>query len=253
MRIPDHIRRHLVTLLPGREDVQALPRTWRRDVLAGLTVGVVALPLALAFGVSSGMGAAAGLVTAIVAGIVAAIFGGSHVQVSGPTGAMAVILAPIVAVHGPHAVVVISMLAGLILVAAGVLRLGRVAVYIPWPVIEGFTAGIAVIIALQQIPFALDVRTPAEHAAFRRVADAARLTRYGLDCYAYALLAAGHVDLVIEAGLQSYDVAGPIAVVQAAGGVATNWQGGPAHDGGTIIAAGSPELHAEALALLNGD
>ena len=98
-----------------------------------------------------------------------------------------------------------------------------------------------------------EVGTPAEHAAFRRVADAARLTRYGLDCYAYALLAAGHVDLVIEAGLQSYDVAGPIAVVQAAGGVATNWQGGPAHDGGTIIAAGSPELHAEALALLNGD
>ena len=76
MRIPDHIRRHLVTLLPGRDDVRALPRTWRRDVLAGLTVGVVALPLALAFGVSSGMGAAAGLVTAIVAGVVAAVFGG---------------------------------------------------------------------------------------------------------------------------------------------------------------------------------
>lgn len=161
MRIPEHIQTHLLTLLPGPDDVRAVRRTWRRDVLAGLTVGVVALPLALAFGVSSGMGAAAGLVTAIVAGLVAAVFGGSHVQVSGPTGAMAVILAPIVASQGPQAVVVVSVLAGLVLVAAGVVRLGRVVVYIPWPVIEGFTAGIAVIIALQQVPLALDVDLPA--------------------------------------------------------------------------------------------
>jgi len=132
--------------------------------LAGVTVGVVALPLALAFGVSSGMGAGAGLVTAIVAGVVAAVFGGSHVQVSGPTGAMAVILAPIVASHGPQAVVTVSVLAGLVLVAAGALRLGRVVVYIPWPVIEGFTAGIAIIIALQQVPLALDVTVPTGEA-----------------------------------------------------------------------------------------
>ncbi|WP_323715729.1 histidinol-phosphatase [Paracoccus aminovorans] len=98
-----------------------------------------------------------------------------------------------------------------------------------------------------------EVGSPTEQAAFRRVAERARLVRYGLDCYAYALLAAGHVDLVIEAGLQPYDVAAPIAVVRAAGGVATDWRGGPAHRGGTLIAAGSPELHAEALALLNGD
>ncbi|MFC3568727.1 histidinol-phosphatase [Paracoccus simplex] len=98
-----------------------------------------------------------------------------------------------------------------------------------------------------------EVGSAAELAAFSRVAARARLVRYGLDCYAYALLAAGHVDLVIEAGLQPYDVAAPIAVIQAAGGVVTDWRGGPAHHGGTIIAAGSPELHAEALALLNGD
>lgn len=113
------LQRHLRTLLPGRADLAPLKTSWRRDVLAGVTVGVVALPLALAFGVSSGMGAAAGLVTAVVAGLVAAIFGGSHVQVSGPTGAMAVILAPIVVTQGPHAVVVISILAGIILVIAG--------------------------------------------------------------------------------------------------------------------------------------
>ena len=78
----------LRSLLPGRSDYANARRTWRIDALAGLTVGVVALPLALAFGVSSGVGAEAGIVTAIVAGVVAAIFGGSNVQVSGPTGAM---------------------------------------------------------------------------------------------------------------------------------------------------------------------
>lgn len=84
----------LAALLPRRADYAELPRSWGRDLLAGVTVGVVALPLALAFGISSGAGAAAGLTTAVIAGAVAAIFGGSHVQVSGPTGAMAVVLAP---------------------------------------------------------------------------------------------------------------------------------------------------------------
>ena len=91
-----------------------------------------------------------------------------------------------------------------------------------------------------------------EQAAFLRVAGQVRLVRYGLDCYAYALLAAGQVDLVIEAGLQSYDIAAPIAVVTAAGGVVTNWQGGPAHDGGQVLAAASPALHRAALAALAG-
>ncbi|WP_374301126.1 inositol monophosphatase family protein [Paracoccus sp. (in: a-proteobacteria)] len=96
-----------------------------------------------------------------------------------------------------------------------------------------------------------EVGTADEAAAFRRVSAQVRLTRYGLDCYAYALLALGQVDLVIEAGLQSYDIAGPLAVVQAAGGIVTDWQGGPAHRGGQVIAAASPDLHRAALALLN--
>lgn len=96
-----------------------------------------------------------------------------------------------------------------------------------------------------------EIGTPDEHAAFRRVADRVRLTRYGMDCYAYALLALGHVDLVIEAGLQAYDVVAPIAVVQAAGGVMTAWDGGPAHHGGRVIAAATPALHAAALERLN--
>ncbi|MFN3955418.1 MAG: inositol monophosphatase family protein [Pararhodobacter sp.] len=95
-----------------------------------------------------------------------------------------------------------------------------------------------------------EVGTPAEQAAFARVARAARLTRYGMDCYAYALIAAGQIDLVIEAGLQSYDVQAPIAVIEAAGGMVTDWSGGPVHEGGQVLAAANAAIHAEALALL---
>lgn len=95
-----------------------------------------------------------------------------------------------------------------------------------------------------------EVGTEAEGAAFHRVAGACQLTRYGMDCYGYALLAAGQVDLVIEAGLSAYDIAAPVAVIEAAGGLVTNWQGGPAYNGGTALAAATPELHAKALALL---
>lgn len=128
--------------------------SWRADLLAGVTVGIVALPLALAFGVSAGAGPEAGVVTAIVAGIVAAIFGGSHVQVSGPTGAMVVVLGPIIAVHGVTVLGFVGVAAGLLVIVAGIMRLGRTVSAIPWPVIEGFTAGIAVIIFLQQMPAA---------------------------------------------------------------------------------------------------
>lgn len=145
----------MAQLLPQRGDYAGLRSSWRQDVLAGITVGVVALPLALAFGISSGVGAAAGLVTAVVAGLVAAVFGGSHVQVSGPTGAMAVVLAPIVAAHGPTSVAMVTVLAGVLVLAAGVAGLGRAVTFIPWPVIEGFTLGIAVIIFLQQVPAAV--------------------------------------------------------------------------------------------------
>lgn len=151
----------LARLLPHRSDYSELPRSWRRDILAGITVGVVALPLALAFGISSGVGAAAGLVTAVVAGLVAAVFGGSHVQVSGPTGAMAVVLAPIVAQHGVGSIALVTVLAGCLVLAAGITGLGRAVTFIPWPVIEGFTLGIAAIIFLQQVPAAFGQSTPA--------------------------------------------------------------------------------------------
>ncbi|MCB1002821.1 MAG: SulP family inorganic anion transporter [Acidimicrobiales bacterium] len=151
----------LIALLPRRQDYAGLGDHWRGDVLAGVTVAVVALPLALAFGITTGLGAAAGLTTAIVAGLVAAILGGSDVQVSGPTGAMTVVLVPLVARFGADGVVVAGVLAGVLIAAAAILRLGRYLAYIPWPVVEGFTLGIAVIIALQQVPNALGVAKPA--------------------------------------------------------------------------------------------
>ena len=134
----------------------------RRDPVAGLMVGLVALPLALGFGVSSGLGASAGLVTAIVAGALAAVFGGSHLQVSGPTGAMTVVLVPIVAAHGADGVLVVGLLAGLILIGLGWAGTGRFIRYIPVSVVEGFTLGIAAIIALQQLPAALGVHADGE-------------------------------------------------------------------------------------------
>lgn len=95
------------------------------------------------------------------------------------------------------------------------------------------------------------VGIPEEGRAFGEVAAGARMARYGCDCYAYAMLAAGHVDLVIEAGLNAYDICAPIAVIEAAGGIVTDWQGGAAHAGGRILAAAGAEQHAAALAILS--
>jgi histidinol phosphatase-like enzyme (inositol monophosphatase family) len=97
-----------------------------------------------------------------------------------------------------------------------------------------------------------EVGTPEEGAAFRRLVPQVRLTRYGMDCYAYALIAAGQIDLVAEAGLQTYDVMAPIAVIEAAGGIVTDWEGRPAHQGGRVLAAANAEVHAAALAILRG-
>jgi SulP family sulfate permease len=147
-------------LLPRARDYAGLKTGWPQDLIAGLTVAVVALPLALAFGITSGLGARAGLVTAIVAGLIAAVFGGSSVQVSGPTGAMTVVLVPLVARYGTAAVPVVGLMAGALLLVAAVSGLGRYVAFLPWPVIEGFTLGIAIIIFLQQVPPALGVAKP---------------------------------------------------------------------------------------------
>ncbi len=153
-KIRDHLR-NLTTLLPRPADYAGLRKRWSRELIAGATVGIVALPLALGFGVASGAGATAGLITAIVAGVVAAVFGGSHVQVSGPTGAMTVVLLPVIAQYGVGTVPLLALMAGVLVVVMGLTGMGRAVDLISWPVVEGFTMGIGIIIFVQQIPLAL--------------------------------------------------------------------------------------------------
>ncbi|MBQ8410348.1 MAG: SulP family inorganic anion transporter, partial [Ruminiclostridium sp.] len=122
-----------------------------KDLLAGITVAAVALPLALAFGVSSGADAASGLVTALMAGLIMGVFSGASYQISGPTGAMSAILISLVAQHGLNGVFIACLISGVILLICGIFKLGGIVSFIPTPVITGFTSGIAIIIAFGQI------------------------------------------------------------------------------------------------------
>ena len=135
-----------------------------KDLLSGVTVAAVALPLALAFGVSSGATAAAGLVTAVIAGVVIGGLSGASFQISGPTGAMTAILITIAAKYGMQGILLASFLAGCILIAAGILKLGKIIYFIPSSVITGFTSGIAVIIALGQLDNFFGVQSEGELA-----------------------------------------------------------------------------------------
>ena len=164
--------RFLVSLLPARADVVAARRSPGRDLLAGLTVAIVALPLALAFGVASGLGAEAGLTTAVIAGALAAIFGGSNLQVSGPTGAMTVVLIPVVHQFGAAGVLQVGVMAGVILLALALSGIARYVRYLPTSLVEGFTAGIAVVIALQQLPNILGVKPGPQEKVWEIAIDA---------------------------------------------------------------------------------
>jgi len=154
---------YLGELLPQRKDYEGASKVWRGDLLAGVTVGMVALPLALAFGITTGAGAQAGLITAIFAGFIAAIFGGSHYQVSGPTGAMTVVLVPIVAKYGVASLAPLGVVAGIMVILMGATHCGTLIKRVPWPVMEGFTLGIALVIALQQLPSVLASHSVSGH------------------------------------------------------------------------------------------
>src|SRR5699024_2216090 len=123
---------------------------WMRNLVAGVIVGIVALPLAMAFAIASGVKPEQGLYTAIIAGLVVSVFGGSRVQIAGPTGAFIVILSGIVAQHGVDGLQIATLMAGVILILFGIARLGIILKFIPAPVILGFTAGIGVIIWVGQ-------------------------------------------------------------------------------------------------------
>lgn len=142
-------------------------KSFRKDLLAGITVAAVALPLALAFGVSSGADAAAGLITAILAGVLVGSLSGASFQVSGPTGAMTAILITLVSKYSLQGVFLAGLLAGIILLAAGIFKLGRIINIIPLPVITGFTSGIAIIIALGQLDNLFGVKSEGENAFFK--------------------------------------------------------------------------------------
>lgn len=126
------------------------PQNWITNLIAGLIVGIVALPLAMAFAIASGVSPAQGLYTAIISGVVVGVFGGSRVQIAGPTGAFVVILASITAHYGIEGLQVATLLAGFILVFMGLIKLGSVIKFIPDPVIVGFTSGIGVIIFVSE-------------------------------------------------------------------------------------------------------
>src|SRR5438477_9262662 len=169
-------------------------RTFFTDLAAGVTVGVVALPLAIGFGIASGVTPGQGLWTAIIAGFLIAALGGSFVQVGGPTGAFVPILAGIVAAYGYGGLAVATLMAGIILVIMGVLRLGTLIKFIPYPVTSGFTSGIAVIIFVGQLKEFLGLtvkmpaHTPEQVAALAQNLAQTQAPAVGLGLLALAIL-----------------------------------------------------------------
>lgn len=165
-----------------------------RDLAAGFTVGIVALPLAIGFGIASGVTPAQGLWTAIIGGFLISALGGSKVQIGGPTGAFIPILGAIVATHGYSGLAIATVLAGIMLVIMGALRLGTLIKFIPYPVIAGFTSGIAVIIFVGQLKeflglqIALPLHTPAQFGALAAHVGSTNLHALGLGALAVALI-----------------------------------------------------------------
>src|SRR5690242_15034428 len=141
-------------------------RDFGADLIAGITVGLVALPLAMAFGIASGVPPQAGIYTAVIAGFLISSLGGSRVQIGGPTGAFVVIVAGIVARHGLDGLLVATLMAGVLLVALGLARLGSAVKFIPHAIVTGFTSGIALIIFSSQVKDLLGLHVASVPADF---------------------------------------------------------------------------------------
>jgi sulfate permease, SulP family len=207
----------------GWRDVRGRPRLWsallgydRRkalaDATAGVTVGLVALPLALAFAISSGLSPQAGIYTAIVAGGLISLLGGSRLQIGGPTGAFVVIVAGIVGEHGVEGLFICTLMAGVILVVLGATGMGSAVRFIPRPVVVGFTNGIAVLIASTQIPdfFGLTLETVPSDFLPRLQVLAAQFWTWSPFATA---LAVGTVAVIIAATRLSKRIPGPIVAL----------------------------------------
>ena len=126
-------------------------KTFMSDLMAGIIVGIVALPLAIAFGIASGVTPEKGIITAIVAGFIISLLGGSKVQIGGPTGAFIIIIYGIIQKYGLEGLTIATLMAGVFLIMFGVLKLGTIIKYIPYPIVVGFSSGIAVTIFSSQI------------------------------------------------------------------------------------------------------
>jgi SulP family sulfate permease len=173
----------------------------RADLLAGLTVAIVALPLAMALGIASGASPREGLVTAIIAGLLISALGGSRVQIGGPTGAFVVIVAGVIATHGFDGLILATLMAGVILIVAGYAGVGRLMRYVPMPVVTGFTAGIAVIIASSQIGDFFGLRAGPVPAEF-----VSKWTAYAraLPTVSWAALGLGAATLILILALRRF-------------------------------------------------
>lgn len=141
-------------------------KTFMSDLMAGIIVGIVALPLAIAFGIASGVTPEKGIITAIVAGLAISLFGGSKVQIGGPTGAFIIIIYGIIQKYGFEGLTIATLMAGLFLVLFGLLRLGTIIKYIPYPIVVGFTSGIAVTIFTTQIKDLFGLTLPSNPSDF---------------------------------------------------------------------------------------
>ena len=157
------------------------------DLIAGVTVAMVALPLSLAIAIASGAGPEKGLVTAIVAGFLISLLGGSRVQIGGPTGAFIVVVSGVISAHGYDGLVLATFMAGLIMLAAGYMRAGDLVAYVPEPVINGFTIGIGIIIATSQIKDFLGLSMASPPAEFIAKIEALWGARQTLNVYALGI------------------------------------------------------------------
>ncbi len=169
------------------------------DLVAGMTVAMVALPLSLAIAIASGAGPEKGIVTAIVAGLLISLFGGSRVQIGGPTGAFIVVVFGVIAEHGYDGLVLATFMAGIIMLIAGYLRAGNLVAYVPEPVINGFTIGIAVIIATSQLKDLFGLSLEAVPAEFVGKVEALWAARDGFSPLAFGI---GIATMVLITGLR---------------------------------------------------
>lgn len=214
------------------------------DVLAGITVGFVALPLAMAFAIASGLPPASGIACAIVTGFVISALGGSRCQIGGPTGAFVVVVAGVVQRHGIDGLFTCTMMAGVILVALGAARLGSTVRFIPRPVVIGFTNGIAVLIASTQIKDFLGLTTTSAPGEF---IERLKVLWAALPTVAPATAVLGMVTLAVLFGVRRVTDRVPPAVVALVGGTFAAWALGlPVETIGSRfggIPTGLPALH----------